>query len=315
MELQTIKTEGIEKFEQLQKSVNDQVSVLSAIEVTDETSEAIANQQLSKAKKLENFIDDARLLIQEKEFKFCKEVNKKAGEIAIPLTTSMAVTKNKLKEWDKTKKANALQKTLEIQAAQQKIEQDRIANQAAENEKTLLLQVQVAKFEGEAFKAINDAKTMEDLSAAFVKFVQSMPVEMGLVVQGRIKSLGVAKKNLILAPESGQAKFDIQTAYNQTYATVTGTEVKIEAKIIEAPVEAVNYLKQQEQAVAIQSAPTNIRKSWAWEVQNICDVPLEWLKIDEDMVKEFMKTEKESLTEGMVYNGVKFYQKETVVIK
>lgn len=314
MELQTTNV-GIEKFEQLQKSVNDQVSVLSSIEVTDETSLAVANQQLSKTKQITNLIETAREELKAPYFQAGKQIDKLAKELAVPLTTGIDAVKTKILTYNKAEQARKALELAEIAKAQQKIENDRLAAQAKENENSMLLQIHVTKFEADAFKAVNEAKTMEELSAAFVKYVQEMPKEYGAVVESRIRSLGTAKSKLIQAPETGQAKFDAQTTYNTTYATVTGTEVKIAPKVIEAPVEAVSFLAQQEQAIAIQSTPTNVRKTWAYEVQNICDVPLEWLMVDPDMVKDFMKTDKESLSEGMVYNGIKFFQKETIVIK
>lgn len=60
------------------------------------------------------------------------------------------------------------------------------------------------------------------------------------------------------------------------------------------------------------SQPKNIRRTWTHELVDITKVPLEWLKLDEDKVKEYLSENKETLEDGGVVNGVKFYRKESV---
>lgn len=68
-----------------------------------------------------------------------------------------------------------------------------------------------------------------------------------------------------------------------------------------------------EQAVIMAPAVSNIRKTWAFELENIHQVPREWLMLDEAKVSEWFKANKESLTDGMVLNGVKFYKKQSLI--
>ncbi len=317
MELTKTESAGIEKFEQLQKSVTDQISVLTAIQITDDTSLAIANQQLSKAKQLENFIDEARLLIQEKEFKFCKEVNAKAKLLATPLSTSMDDMKSKMLTFDKAEKLRKQKEAEAIAAKQREIEQEQIKAQQLENEKVAKLQEQIIKFEKDAFKHIHESKTMEELSNAYSVFVLSFPKEYGEIVLGRIKSLGQAKAK-VLSPDITVDKDVILDEYVKLYASITGTEVKIEAKVIETPMAIVNALEEQKQAIAVNMPVANIRKTWDFKVaeaEDMGDIPLEWLMLNETVVKEWMKNNKEKLSEGMKYWGVTFYQRETIITK
>ncbi len=305
---------GIEKFEQLQKSVNEQISALTTIQVIDETSLAVANQQLSKAKQFENFIDEARLLIQEKEFKFCKEVNAKAKVLAVPLETSQKEMKDKILTYTKAEQIRKQRELEEIAKKQKEVEQEQLRLQQEENNKAIKLQEDIVKFESQGFNAIHTAKTMEELSTAYTTFVLSFPKEYGDVVLGRIKSLGVAKAKM-LSPDVTADKNEVARSYNEVYATVTGTEVKIEAKVIETPLAVVTALEEQKQNIIIQSAPTNIRKNWDWEVDDIRAVPIEWLMVDEKKVDEWKKQNKETLIEGVIHGGIRFFIKETVVTK
>lgn len=57
----------------------------------------------------------------------------------------------------------------------------------------------------------------------------------------------------------------------------------------------------------------NIRYSWDFEVTDMNLVPRGWLQIDESAVKEYIKENKDILTDGVIINGVKFVKKATVV--
>lgn len=62
------------------------------------------------------------------------------------------------------------------------------------------------------------------------------------------------------------------------------------------------------------SATKNIRYNPSFELIDISQVPKEWLTINEEVVKEYMKSIKDDLTpEGKVINGVKFFKKMSVV--
>jgi hypothetical protein len=311
MELEKTKQQGLEKFEQLQKSVTEQVETLSDIEVVDETRLAVANQQLSKTKQITNFIESTRKELKEPYFEAGKQIDALAKKISTPLEEKIQEVKNKMLSYNQVeaeKKRVALEA---LEKEKKRLEDEQAKAQAEANENHLKLQVQITKFESEAFGKIHSATTMADLSSAFTLFVLAFPPEYGEVVKDRIKTLGLAKKNLLNAT-TPEAISVYQKEYDKAYATVTGTEVKIQAPVIQMP----SFDKIEEAKASIEiSTPSNVRKTWTFEIENISNVPLEWLMVDESMVKEFMKKEKESLTEGMVYNGIKFYLKETIVIK
>jgi hypothetical protein len=55
-----------------------------------------------------------------------------------------------------------------------------------------------------------------------------------------------------------------------------------------------------------------VRKTWAWEVPDISKVPLDWLCVDEDKVKEYLTAKRDSLIEGDVVNGVRFFKQQSI---
>src|SRR5574338_544095 len=82
---------------------------------------------------------------------------------------------------------------------------------------------------------------------------------------------------------------------------------QITPELAEAQVKAL----KEESAI---SATKNIRWIPDFELVDITQVPKEWLCLNEEVVKAYMKTIKDDLTpEGKVENGVKFYKKMSVI--
>ena len=76
-------------------------------------------------------------------------------------------------------------------------------------------------------------------------------------------------------------------------------KAKIEVAAVVTPIQTVSIGKT--------------RKTWKFEVANINDVPIDWIKIGEDKVQEWVYANKGLLEDGKVLNGVKFYQSMTVI--
>lgn len=83
-----------------------------------------------------------------------------------------------------------------------------------------------------------------------------------------------------------------------------------------AKVEEMAVLAQsakEDTSIRLQSEKTRgVRYTWTFEMDNLSCVPLEWLKLDEEKVKEYLSQNKETLKDGGVVNGVKFYKKMTI---
>jgi hypothetical protein len=56
------------------------------------------------------------------------------------------------------------------------------------------------------------------------------------------------------------------------------------------------------------------RMTWKFELVDISKAPLEWLRLDDAEVKEWMDENKGALKDGEVVNGVKFYQQQSVTV-
>lgn len=60
---------------------------------------------------------------------------------------------------------------------------------------------------------------------------------------------------------------------------------------------------------------SNIRHNWKFDVVDISKVPVQFLMVDETKVREWIKANKESLNDGDVIAGIKFYKEASVVTK
>jgi hypothetical protein len=60
---------------------------------------------------------------------------------------------------------------------------------------------------------------------------------------------------------------------------------------------------------------SNVRHNWKFDVVDLSRVPVQFLMIDEAKVREWIKSNKESLSDGDIIAGIKFYKEVSVVTK
>ena len=60
---------------------------------------------------------------------------------------------------------------------------------------------------------------------------------------------------------------------------------------------------------------SNVRHNWKFDVVDLSRVPVQFLMIDEAKVREWIKANKESLNDGDIIAGIKFYKEVSVVTK
>lgn len=64
-----------------------------------------------------------------------------------------------------------------------------------------------------------------------------------------------------------------------------------------------------------EEAVSGIRKSWDYSIDNYDNIPIEWLTLDVEKVKDYIREHKDTLKDGEVVNGIKFFKKEAVVLR
>jgi len=68
-------------------------------------------------------------------------------------------------------------------------------------------------------------------------------------------------------------------------------KAEIESAVEEAPIETIS----------------KVRRRWKFELVDVTKVPIEFLTIDEDKVEEWKKKNSDTLKDGQVVNGIRFY--------
>jgi len=83
--------------------------------------------------------------------------------------------------------------------------------------------------------------------------------------------------------------------------------------------EAIEEAKANiESAAVIETTPTEVikkvRKTWKFEVVDASMVPLHFLCVDEEKVKGYMKSKFDTLKDGEIVTGIRFYQEISVTV-
>jgi phenylalanyl-tRNA synthetase alpha subunit len=60
---------------------------------------------------------------------------------------------------------------------------------------------------------------------------------------------------------------------------------------------------------------SNVRHNWKFDVVDLSRVPVQFLMVDEAKVREWIKANKESLNDGDIIAGIKFYKEVSIVTK
>lgn len=88
-------------------------------------------------------------------------------------------------------------------------------------------------------------------------------------------------------------------------------------------IEAINQLKEEikesiSNSVVVDNAPVieikKIRRTWKFEIDNLSEVPREFLMVDESKVKEWMKSNEDTLVDGDIRTGIKFFKEISTTV-
>lgn len=272
--------EIVQKFEVYKKQANDFAAKLSTLKVTDENSEAIVTQRLSEAKELIKAVEGKRTELKAPYLDAGRQIDKIAKELVEQLNLAYEDIRKVLLAWKQEQEKKRKEEIAQLEEGKKKVD----------------------KYYQDAIAEINQAKAPVDLSAVFVKYVKDFP---GTDVWG--EQIEYANSILSAIKEAGGAKLKAikEGAKEVPIAVVKEIAVpeNIEEKVIQLEV----------------AKPSNVRKVWKFEMVEKMQVPLDWLVLDDKKVKEFMAQAKDAghLKEGenFMFNGVKFYQEDQLVVK
>jgi hypothetical protein len=183
---------------------------------------------------------------------------------------------------------------------------NRMKAEIAQKEQTRINAIKsaISKYSSEAISAINECKTIEQLTEArqgwVVNFIPSAKDYAEFLADAEAMKINLndlckAKRIEMIAPEQ---------------ADETLTE-----SIKEAIVEKVEEVGAVESKAGEFTTTSKIKGTWRFELVNLAEVPREYLMLDEKKVKEFIKNNTEQLVNGEVQAGIKFFIEESVSIR
>lgn len=274
------------QFDVIKAQMAEIASKCLLIKVKDEASLSVCEQNLSKINDLEKSVEAKRVELKAPHLERCNAIDSYAKLIKDKVPEAIAHLKAEKLEYVKKIEAEKKHKA-DIQEAFDTLN-DWCNNQIDD--------FATIKSIDKSISVLN-SQTEEKIKAKF----QERADEAKGIIEKYLK-LFTLKKTELEALET--ASPDEQEAIKAEMAEATAS---IQESVTEAKIQS-----EVAQTTLSLSTPSKVRRNWKFELSDINKVPKEWLKIDEEKVNEFLKNNKEGLTDGGVINGVKFFKELSV---
>jgi len=294
--------------------------------ITDETTLAIGQQNLSKANDMLKFIEDKRVEIKTPYLVASKEIDRVGAELKEPIQSGINHIKEQIKDWDaklEERKKEELRLLEEKSAAEAKKleEEQKLSKDILDSINGKYTKWFKEKLEGT--KTVEDAdKTLAYIHSNYPpreKFLQH--ADLAYELRDNYVSMIENKKTLLMSADVlsdeelqlAKRKEELalqkeKLAGEERELAIKSQEAKLKREKEEADKKAEEELKVLSEKQGTQKT-SGVRKIWKFELVDKSKLPIEWITLDEIAVKVHLKSE--DIKEG-VFNGVRFYQEASV---
>ena len=296
------------------------------IQIVDDISLSIGQQNLSKANNMLTAIEAKRKTIKEPYLEAGRLVDSTAKSLTEELEKGIKHIKSQVGEWEKKRLAEEKAKQDEIDrqlAEKQALEAAEAARKSKirdyiDNKATVALKHAYSKctsvaecdnqvrfieknYKGEDFfqEFTKEAFDLRDTYLDLIKTKREQLESAATMSEGELE-LAKKQEELSLAQANLEAEKRALEAEKD--------RIEAEKKAKEA-IEAAEVEKQRLADEAALNKTKGIRFTWGLEVFRMSDVPTAWLTLNESAVKEWLKENKDKLKDGQVFDGVKFIKK------
>lgn len=313
--------------------LKEQVDIISQnclqIQVVDDSTLAIAQQNLSKANSLATTIEAKRTEIKKPVLEAGKLIDSTCKAITTPLEKAVAHLKSQVMAWEEKKRKEEKEKQ---EAVTRKLEEEKRALEAENKRKqdirdyingkaSDVLKSCLAK--SVTVKACQENIAMIERHYKPRAFFQEFADEAYTLKE---QYLGLIKAKLEQLQSEGSIS-EAQAEINAQKAAIEAQRIELARKEAEIKQREENerlakeLAEKEEQAkleaerLAAEAAADKtkgIRYTWGFELADINQVSLNWLILDDAVVKAYIKENKDKLQEGE-FNGVRFFKKMGVV--
>lgn len=275
----TLKNEEAQ-FNALKKQATDIADQCKLLAVTDEISLAIATQNLSKANAVVKQIEAVHKITKAPHWDNCKKIDALKNALCEPIEQAVNLGKKNILAYN--------------------AEKQRLAN--LEIKRINDIKNGITDYSNDAIAEMDACTTIEQLREVRNRLIVNHPTEKWaeflpnfMAAREILNEYAKSRKTAILTP--------LQADEEETI------------NIADSIQESNNQIGSEAIAETVVTKLAGSRLTWAWEVDNIANIPLEWLQPDEAIIKAYMKDNKTSLADGQVINGIKFFQQESLTIR
>lgn len=300
------------------------------IQIVDDSTLAIGQQNLSKANSIAKSIEDSRKKIKEPYLSAGKLIDSTCAKLTETIEKGMAHIKSEVGKWEKERLAILAAKQAEIDAKAKEEDQKRIAEEIRKQDILTFISNTLKPYLQSTYEGLKSAadcdKFLTYINKNFPgvdKFQEYLPDAIQIrdnyidLIKGKKAQFSAAanisdtelallkqkEKLAILQQELDAEKLRIKQAEEAAEAEKKRKEAEELAMLEKAKLQAQSDLEKTK----------GVRYIWKFELVDIEFAPKEWLTIDEAKVKEYMKANKDSLKDNEVINGIKFYKESSVV--
>lgn len=320
---------SIQSLEFYKQEIDAQANNCLQIKVVDDSTLAIGQQNLSKINQLVKLVDDKRAKFKAPYFEAGTLIDKTAKDLVELAVKAVEHLKSEVKEWElkKQKEAAEAKALLEKQQAeaQEKLasEEKRKADirSAIDRARTTLQNcynacISVESCDAQEKYILDGYKPIESFEEFGTEAYELRDNYLSLI---RTKKVQLQSADTMSESEIALAKQKEELAKQKMDLAAREAEVKAQEDAIAAEkaakseAERVKAEQAKIDAAAEMDKTRNIRSIWKFELIDKSKLIPDWTCMDETVVKEFLKVNKDSIQDGAIINGVKFYKDISVI--
>lgn len=296
------------------------------IQVVDEITLGIGQQNLSKANNLLISIEEKRVAIKAPYLDSGKLIDSTAKTLSEELSKGIKHIKDQVSEWEKKRLAEVAAKQAEIdkalaeKQATDKAEEDRKAAIRAYIKDKAIPTLQKMYADCTSVSFCDDKLAAIKNNYKLREFFSDYADEAYQLRDNYIELIKAKKEQLLAAATMSDAEIELALekeaiAIEKANMLLRESELKAKeetARLDKEAKEATELAEAEKQHLA-QEAELNktrgIRYIWRFEISNVDEIPLDWLTLDEDKVEIWKKANKDKIKDGEIYNGIRFFKK------
>lgn len=262
------------QFEAFKVQLEQQAKMLDTIEIKDDSTLSILEQNLSKMNDLVKSVEENRKQLKQPYLDKGRAIDAAAEYVTSVPQNSIKLAKDKKLKWVAAVEAEKTRKA-ELQARIDKLTNWWLVSVASADSLEVLSKME---------KQLDTVKGVE--------YYQERNEEVQELKKKYLEIIALMKMNFTNEESTPDVQEAIKEAIEEAKEEIS--EV-ISESVVSEPITKIK----------------GIRENWKWDVADITKVPKEWLCVDESKVREFLSNNKETLTE-QVLNGIKFYKEKSV---